>query len=222
MQGWQDAKILHSRFSTICKTANKTQLGVSSKQHVTQETVDWISGPPLNPWALEREREREVTARGRLKDNKQRVAAGRSSSWRLFKGEAPSSEMTCSFSLINNFTKDGLEAALIDSVSLKVPALASQAHTDAPTTVCSSKLGGLLWVLIQSGYSLLRVRVHTVNRWAGHMPGSTTLTQTGRVAFLHKRMAKKIVQIKIELLAFLRTSLLKFLLFFRHVFLLLA
>lgn len=67
--------------------------------------------------------------------------------------------MTCSFPLINNFTKDGLEAALIDSVSLKVLVSTSQAHTTttAAATVCSSKLGGLLWVLIQSGYSLLSV-----------------------------------------------------------------
>lgn len=68
--------------------------------------------------------------------------------------------MTCSFPLINNFTKDGLEAALIDSVSLKVLVSTSQAHTTTTTaaaTVCSSKLGGLLWVLIQSGYSLLSV-----------------------------------------------------------------
>lgn len=81
------------------------------------------------------------------------------SAWRLFQeGEAHSSQMTCSFSLINNFTKDGLQAALIDSVSLGVPVPTRQAHTTA-AAVCSSNLGGLLWVLIQSGYSLLCVRV---------------------------------------------------------------
>lgn len=124
--------------------------------------MDWISAPPLNPWALET----EPTVRGRQRHNKHGHAAGRSHSQKLFKeGEAPYSEMTPSSPLINNFTKGDLQAALIDSVSLRVPVPTSQAHV-ATATVCSSNLGRLLWVLIQSGYSLLCVRVHTVNHWA--------------------------------------------------------
>lgn len=52
---------------------------------------------------------------------------------------------------------------------------------------------------------------------SSHMPWSATLTQMGCIAFLHKR-SRKIIKIKIELLAFLHTSILKFPYFCRILF----
>lgn len=159
MQGGQDTQSLHFATSTVCETLTR-------HSWMFLPTTCYTGDCGLNFCAASKSmRVRDRTDSLRLA-KVQQTPVGRSHSRRLFKeAEAHYSEMTCSFPLITNFTKDGSQAALIDSVSLGVPVPTSQAHATT-AAVCSSNLGGLLWVLIQSGYSLLCVRARTVNHWA--------------------------------------------------------